>query len=273
MPRLSIFELDDTGLIALQADQRFSYALHVPEAYRPDAETMQAFDVIIAVHGSDRPVMEYRDGFSGLARKLGCFVLAPLFPIGIIEPGEVDNYKFIDFRGLRYDLLLLAMMSEIEARYRISFRRAVMHGFSGGGQFVHRFYYLHPERLWAVSIGAPGRITLLDDTRPWWVGTSDVARRFGRGIDVGRMREVKVQLVIGADDTDARGMVMAEDSPGWMAGANDAGRNRRERLTALRSNLADHGITSRLDVVPGVAHVGQGPILDAAAAFFEDCLK
>lgn len=272
MPILSDYELDDTGLIALQTDQRFSYALHVPQSYRMDAKAVQEFDVIIAVHGSNRPVMGYRDGFSDLARKLGCFVLAPLFPIGIIEPGDVDNYKYIDYRGLRYDLLLLAMMAEVEARYEIRFRRAVMHGFSGGGQFVHRFYYLHPEKLTAVSIGAPGKITLLDNSRPWWVGTADVAQRFGRAIDVERLRQVKVQLVIGEDDIEGHEIHVAEGSRNWMAGANDAGCNRRERLETLQGNLRDHGIAAKLDVVPGVGHVGRGPILDTAARFFAECL-
>ena len=35
------------------------------------------------------------------------------------------------------------------------FQRFALFGYSGGGHFVHRFFMLHPQRLWALSIGAP----------------------------------------------------------------------------------------------------------------------
>jgi len=272
MRNLSTYEVGNSGFIALQADQRFSYALHVPQGYRTTSSSIQKFDVIVAVHGSNRPAMAYRDGFADLARKLGCFVLAPLFPIGIIEPGDVDNYKYIAFRGLRYDLILLSMMAEVEARYGVAFQRIALHGFSGGGQFVHRFYYLHPERLAAVSIGAPGKVTLLDDTRPWWVGTADVQQRFGSKIDLNALRAVKVQLVIGANDVDDREIRVEEGSRNWMEGANEAGRNRLERIQTLHGCLRDHRIDAHLDIVPGVAHAGRGAILLRAAEFFDETL-
>lgn len=272
MRNLSVYELGNSGLIALQADQRFSYALHVPEGYLATTSAVQKFDVIVAIHGSNRPVMAYRDGFSELARRVGCFVLAPLFPIGIIEPGDVDNYKYLAFKGLRYDLILLAMLAEIETRYGVEFQRVVMHGFSGGGQFVHRFYYLHAERLTGVSIGAPGKVTLLDNTRPWWVGTADVEQRFGRKINLDALQAVKVQLVVGKDDIDDREIYVEEGSRNWMEGANDAGRTRRERIRTLHENLRDHRIDARLDIVPGVAHAGRGPILLKAIEFFEGLL-
>ena len=41
---------------------------------------------------------------------------------------------------MRFDLLLLAMVDEVERKYGIDARRFCLFGFSGGGQFVHRFY-------------------------------------------------------------------------------------------------------------------------------------
>ncbi|MDB5359229.1 MAG: hydrolase [Rhodospirillales bacterium] len=51
---------------------------------------------------------------------------------------------------------------------------------------------LHPDRLWAASIGAPGSVTLLDLTRDWWVGTRDVQARFGIAVDPDTMAKVQV---------------------------------------------------------------------------------
>jgi len=68
---------------------------------------------------------------------------------------------------MRFDLLLLAMLDEVADFWPgIQTEKVYMMGFSRGGQFIHRFLLLHPERLYAVSIGAPGRPTMLDSTRP-----------------------------------------------------------------------------------------------------------
>ena len=188
-------------------------------------------------------------------------MLAPLFPCGIIDRGEGDNYKFIKFHDIRYDRVLLAMVDEIAERYRVDTRRLLIHGFSGGGQFVHRFLYLHPQRIAAASIGAPGRITLLDDKLPWWLGTRDFIDEFGIAPDLAALRKVAVQMIVGAEDKDTWEITMTPDSPKWMPGANDGGVTRIERITTLRDSFVRNGIAVQLDVVPGVAHEGVHPVL------------
>lgn len=269
---ISRYELGHTALVASQMDQRFCYTLYVPTSYDPDASGGKDFDLIIAMHGSARLVLPYRDGFAGLAEELGCFVFAPLFPIGTIEQGDADNYKYIGYRGLRYDLIMLGMIAEVEQRYGVRFARRVIHGFSGGGQFVHRFAYLHPETLVAASIGAPGKVTLLDDSRDWWMGTRDVESRFGRRIDLAALRKLSVHLIVGGDDLDEEEIFVPDDSPLWMPGANDAGRNRIERLKSLQGNLKAQGISAEVEIVPGIAHVGIGRVVERACAFFAKVL-
>lgn len=87
-------------------------------------------------------------------------------------------------------------------RFDIDTRRFCLHGFSGGGQFTHRFFYLHPRRLSAVSIGAPGRVTPAGPSQPWWLGTDGFAEVFGRDPDIESMRAVPVQMVVGDRDVD-----------------------------------------------------------------------
>ncbi len=90
---------------------------------------------------------------------------------------------------IRYDHILLAMVDEVGERLGRTFADFMLFGFSGGGHFAHRFFYLHPQRLSAVSIGAPGAVTLIDDQRDYWVGTRDLAARFGTAIDLPAMRK------------------------------------------------------------------------------------
>lgn len=271
MKPITPYALGKSGLIALQADQRFSYALYVPQSFDLATNKVQEFDVIIAMHGSNRIVTEYRDGFVDLADRLGCFVLAPLFPIGIIDHYDADNYKYIDFRGIRYDLLLISMLAEVEHYYGIRWRRRVMHGFSGGGQFTHRFMYLHANILTAVSVGGPGKVTLLDNKRTWWVGTADVEERFGRRINIDALKALQILLIAGEEDVEEDEIRVDVGSRNWMDGANAAGSNRVERLKSLHANLSEQGISSTLRLVAYAAHE-DFKIMPEAVRFFEDVL-
>ena len=256
--KLSFYERGATAMFACRFDQRFSYCMHVPERYEAsDAR----YPIVVASHGSGRGAQRYRNEFSEFAERHQCLVLAPLFPCGIIEPYELDNYKFIKFHDIRFDRVLLAMVDEVAERYRVDSSRFLMHGFSGGGQFVHRFLYLHPGRLAAASIGAPGRVTLLDASLPWWIGTKDFRTQFGTEPDVAAIRRVAVQMIVGANDTDTWEITMTPASKRWMPEANRSGNTRIERLMSLRESFVRNDIAVQFDLVPGVAHEGCHPDL------------
>lgn len=231
-----------TPVLASQVDQRFSYRLFVPRDYRDDEP---ALDVWVFVHGTERRTEHFLDGAAELATARRAIVLTPLFPAAIGDPDDVHNYKMIEQDGVRYDLLLLSMLQEVASRWNVDVDRFVLHGFSGGGQFAHRFLYLHPERLQAVSIGAPGRITLPDAGSTWWHGVGDLQGRFGRGLDTSAISRVPIQIVIGALDNDP-----AEVAP------SPGGADRLARAKSLRDGLRSLGATVQFDVVDAVGHVG-----------------
>jgi hypothetical protein len=106
-----------------------------------------------------------------------------------------------------------------------------------------------------VSIGAPGRITQLDDSLPWWLGTADFEERFGIPIDLPALRRVPVQMVVGSQDTETW-EINNVGGPNWMDGVEKTGRTRLERIETLRRNFEERGIEVRFDVVPGAAHRG-----------------
>jgi poly(3-hydroxybutyrate) depolymerase len=237
----------------------FSYRLHVPDATR-SRPGHEGFRLLVVVHDTTRNARACSDAFAEFGDQHGCLVLAPLFPASASEPADPDNYKFI-VRQLRFDLVLLDMVTQIARSHRVDTRRFLMHGFSGGAQFVHRFLYLHPERVAAASIAAPGRVTPLDFSKPWWAGVADVAEVLGgRPVDLAALRAVAVQVLVGEDDT---GPVEPGD-PAGHAGAT--GLNRVQRAGFLHSSLAGHGVRSRLDVVPGAGHE-YAPLLACAQRF------
>lgn len=267
---LGYYERGATTYFACRADQRFGYYLYVPKAFA--FEDADDYRLCAVIHGTGRAPSVYRDLFADFAETNRAVVLAPLFPAGIIEPGELSNYKFLEFHGIRYDELLLNMVEEVAARYRLSETRLLAFGFSGGGHFVHRFAYLHPEKLLALSIGAPGMVTLIDPALPWWRGIADLEERFGRRLDLEALRRVPVQMVIGAEDTETWEITIEPGERFWMEGANDAGRTRIDRIQTLKRNFEANGIAVQLDMVPGIGHNGH-KLLEPVGEFFADVLR
>lgn len=251
-PPRNRYQVGATAMIACGRDPRFSYCLHVPASC--DWSGARRLRLMVIVHGSRRMAQQECQAFADFADRHGLLLLAPLFPMGVAHAEDTEGYKLIRLDGIHYDELLLAMIDEVAACYPVDTERFFLHGFSGGGQFAHRFFYLYPERLWAVSIGAPGSVTLLDEERPWWVGTANVKAACGRDIDTRALQEVSVGLVIGEDDTDPGDVRLMDGSQRTMPGIDAAGDNRMQRLRALHASLSKSGITAAFDVVPGVAH-------------------
>jgi len=250
-------------------EQRLSYCCYIPTSYAEKSDTR--YPLAVLVHGSLRDATGLRDQFIDFAEANQCVLLAPLFPCGIVERGDLHNYKRIAYQGIRYDLVLLDMVAEISEIYRLDADRFLMHGFSGGGQFAHRFFYLHPERLLGVSIGAPGLVTLPDPHKPWWVGLGGMEKQFGKAPNLDAMRKVAVEMVVGADDIETWDVTVKPGSANWMEGVNDTGETRVDRLRSLEKAFQDKGISARFDLVPGVEHAG-GQVQEPVKAFFADLL-
>lgn len=261
-----------TPFMAAQVDPRFSYGLFVPTDY--DENGSKEYPLVVLVHGTERSPGQYLRFNEEFAKQNDVILLAPMFPVGTHGQYDLENYKLIEYNGTRYDLILLSMVDEVAAKYRIDGSKFYLHGFSGGGHFAHRFFYLHPHRLNAVSIGAPGMITRPNVEKDWWVGVKDLKWRFNTRINFDRMRQVPVQLVIGANDNEGWGISEIEqNSPYRMehepdATYDSAGENRLERAETLKTDFESIGISVQLDVVPDAGH-DESLMMPSVQAFFE----
>ncbi|MFC8597130.1 hypothetical protein [Isoptericola sp. NPDC057191] len=223
--------------------------------------------LVVAVHGTHRTAESTRDSLAEFAERAGVAVLAPLFPAGLGGPNELNDYKEVAAGGVRYDEVLLAMIDEAAERWSLDTARVVVSGYSGGGQFALRFTLLHADRVRAASIGAPGRVTLLDD-EPWPHGIGDTPLVFGRPVDLDALRAVDLQVVVGGlDDSSELLAAVASDPREARAGAG-----RRDRAAFLASTLEARGLNVRLDIVPAVAHEAAG-VLPEVIKFLEETLS
>lgn len=248
---LPVYDFEKTAIFALKSDPRFHYCMYVPRGLGKDEQV----DLFVAVHGSSRTsYLEFRDGFAEFGRWNRCAILCPVFPIGVLGDGGRHGYKYMEEGDIRYDLVLLSMIEEVSAKYGQDWNQFALFGYSGGGHFAHRFSILHPDKLWAVSIGAPGSVTLLDTKRNWWVGIADLEQRFGVSFNAAALARLPVQMLVGEVDLETWEITHKPGTKYWMEGANDAGSTRPERLQALRQSFELAGVNVRFDLVPGVSH-------------------
>jgi dienelactone hydrolase len=261
------YDIGKTAIYSAKVDPRFQYCLYVPTQIGPRTE------LVICIHGSSRTsFLEFRDGFAEFGRWNDCAILCPIFPMGPLGDDARSGYKYMREGDIRYDRVLLGIVEEVAKKYGRTWDDFAMFGFSGGGHFTHRFAILHPCKLWAACVGAPGSVSLLDQERDWWVGIRNLEETFGIAFDRAALARVPVQMLVGDADLETWEITHQPGGRYWMEGANDAGRTRPERLRALQKSFEAAGVTVRFDLVPGVSH-SRMLMIDRAQDFLADILK
>ncbi|KAI0381663.1 alpha/beta-hydrolase [Hypomontagnella monticulosa] len=248
--------------MALQADTRISYALYIPEShYNANPATNPAGDklpLLVYIHGTSRNTAAMFGDLVPFADSVPCAVIAPIFPAGLNGPNDLDSFKELKTDSLRSDLSLLNILDEVAYRWPgLETSKVFMMGFSGGGQFAHRFMYLYPERLNAISIGAPGRPTFLDETQDWPVGIADVDKVFGKTVSTTAIAKLPIQLVVGGNDTEIHGSPEFWEWEKEVLGGGGLppmNETRLESIKELRASWEEVGIKTQFDIVLGVAH-------------------
>jgi pimeloyl-ACP methyl ester carboxylesterase len=280
---------------SLDYDPRVSYAVYVPQTHYQsgmlphDTEKSRPgkLPLLAYIHGTLRDTSAIKTDLPSFADSAGCAVAAPLFPSGIDGPNDLDSYKMLRSETLRSDLAFLAMLDEIAYRWPgIETDKVFVMGFSGGGQFVHRLVYLYPERIAGASVGAPGRITRLDNQLDWPAGIANTEALFSRSVNLELVRRIPIQLVIGSDDLEVHGgkefwewvkeNLQAHEKPSavkYRPQLAPMEQGRGDTIRQLQAEWKESGIEARLDVVPGAAHAAGGPIRQNVLQFLRPLIQ
>lgn len=260
------FLIGHVPLKALASDPRVSYALYIPPSYYDASHSRTKLPLLVWIHGTGRRLSAlYEEELMSFADRTPCAILAPLFPAGLDGPNDLDSYKKLRSSSLRSDQALLSILDEISPRWpEIQTDKIFMMGFSGGGQFAHRFLYLYPERLAGVSVGAPGRVTMLDFSQKWPIGVQDTEALFARPVGLDRIQQVAIQLVVGSEDNwihggkefwtwlqQYRNKAEGPQGPGSL---DTMDQGRLQTLVDLHNAWKRHEVESQLEIVQGVSH-------------------
>ena len=267
--------------IAAQPGQGFhsGYYLYVPASLQRDANGMATLLVQPNNSGriSDDVDAHRRDAWmTGFERKriadeLGVALLVPAFP----RPArdwqvythalDRDVLTTRDPVLARLDLQLVAMIDD--ARGRLHARgtevdpRVLLQGFSASAMFANRFTALHPGRVRAASIGAPGGWPIAPvakvgvEALPYPAGIADLEALTGQPFDAAAFARVPQYLYLGAaDDNDSLDFGDGWDKP--MAGEVDRlfGDSPLARWQHAEALYARAGANARFELVAGVGH-------------------
>ncbi len=211
----------------LSADSTQRYFLYVPRSGAANDAPL-----LVTVHGVTRGAEEIERRFACLAERYRVVVVAPLF-----DTGSYPDYQRLgrSGRGKRADRALGRILTEVEQLTAASTRNVYLFGYSGGGQFVHRYAMAYPQRVTAMVIGAAGWYTQPDSEKPYPLGMKSVPVLPNLQFELDAFLRIPATVVVGEWDTERDAALNQSHRIDRDQGATRLERGRRwiRRLKAL----------------------------------------
>jgi len=124
----------------LRSDPSQVFYLYLPPSYSPD----RPWPVMVSVHGSDGDGRSLLLTWEPYADADGFVLISPTFPPGYNQLAGGEDEK------------LLAILDQVGETIPLQ-DKVFLVGFSGGGQFVHRFAFRHAARVLGASVMSAGQ--------------------------------------------------------------------------------------------------------------------
>jgi pimeloyl-ACP methyl ester carboxylesterase len=177
----------------LTQDPDFQYFLYVPDTAGEHAKTF------VTVHGYTRNVIEHVEMFAPFAYQHGLILVAPLF-----SKERFPDYQRLGRKGKggRADIRLDMVVSEAAGQTGADSERIYLFGFSGGGQFVHRYAMAYPERVSRAVIASAGWYTFPDPVLEYPFGIRNGSLLSGIDFNPGEFLQVPVCVMVGEHDIE-----------------------------------------------------------------------
>jgi len=172
---------------------KISYYLSTPKSWS------EGLRVLVSVHGISFNAAEHAMHFSRLCQQLGLVLVAPVF-----AAADFPRYQRLGLSthqpGPRADLALDAVLEDVTRLTGADTTRFHLFGYSGGGQFAHRYAMLHPRRVIRAVLGAPGWYTFPDRTTAYPRGLRWTRQPPVTGLDAQHYLRVPMAVFVGEHD-------------------------------------------------------------------------
>lgn len=201
-------------------------------------------------------------------------LLVPIFPRYIdLYTQALDRNTLMTTREnlVRLDLQLVAMVDDAIERLAAQGitvnQRFFMMGFSASGAFASRFSAIHPERIMAAAIGAPGGWPIapvaewLGHDMTYYLGISDLHLLTSRQFNLNEFKQVPLYLYLGDEDDNW-------DSQDGSTELHFLGKLFQERWVVAEEIYQSIGSPAQFVLYPGIGHIITDYILRDIEDFF-----
>lgn len=264
------------GLNDLRYRDGQRYYLYVPR--RVIREPARA-RILVSVHGysgrknnsSGRSrVKSAATRWTKLADDVGLVVLAPQF-----DEDRFDNdYQRLNLFGdKRADDRLHELISLITtALPGLNGKKILLFGFSGGGQFVHRYALFHPDRIDRAVAGGAGWYVFPDEKLPYPIGLDPRSLPKDRIPNLAGLCQVPLLILVGERDEDEGDFRTTYSKNGReydLIQLQGKGRWQRASnwVAALKQKHGDAPFGIQFETIPGIGHTINSEYLEKASAF------
>ncbi len=201
--------------------------------------------IVIAVHGISLSAREQIDAFTPWAAARGHVLLAPCF-----DTPEDRDYQRLGRRGRgrRADLALDLAIERLAVGLDARFPRRIFFGYSGGGQFVHRYLMAHPDRVTAAVVAAAGWYTLPDARLAYPMGLRVGGKLAGVEMLPSRFLSVPVLALVGSRDLGRDESVRTNTKVDARQGTDRVARAHRW-IGEMRAAAAARGLPARHELI------------------------
>jgi pimeloyl-ACP methyl ester carboxylesterase len=252
-----------------------TYIIYVPEKCKENP--CEITSILVIVHGYTGNQAGQRgieitkknlERWTKYAEKYNCILLAPHFD----ELTFDNDYQRLNLDGKRSDLRLNAIVDTVKTAFpELKQTKLKLFGFSGGGQFVHRYCAFHPDMVDRAVIGASGWYMWPDSELDYPLGTNLKSYpNVNEKIDLPRYVQSDMLVIVGEND---------QKQGSFRDNYKDAdldilqGENRLERakrwvnelnIIAYKNNVK---CSVQLKVAENTAHEINGSLLKTSAEF------
>jgi len=223
-----------------------AYYLYIPHSCNANTPLM------ISVHGVSRNAHEHAELLAPLAEKFGVVLVAPLFTRQMFP----DYQRLGRFgRGPRADLALDQIIGDVLYKTECSTESLHLFGFSGGGQFAHRYAMAYPERVAGVVVGAAGWYTFPDLTTRYPRGNAKSKDLNNLNFDPARYLRVPMSVVVGNNDNKRDAELNKSIKIDKQQGENRLQRAEKW-ISTMRKEAATHNLSTsyNLETMQGIRH-------------------
>ena len=168
-----------------------NYFVYIPK------ETTAEKRILYTIHGISRNAEEHIQGFIAQAERYGAIIIAPLFPREAFpryqQLGTSVNQE-------RADMAFDHVLQDAHEWLGIPPAPMRMFGFSGGGQFLHRYAMFYPKRVARMVLAAPGWYTFPNPEQKYPYGIKSTKEWPNLKFAMEKFLQISTLVLVGEED-------------------------------------------------------------------------